>query len=183
VMFAARAKDRQADGVVAADAQRTRSGRKHRSEAALYSAKCVFDAERIDWQIAEIRGTMFHERVHAKDRIPRANNRGLIADAARTEARPRPIRGAAIERNADDGNIQLFSVRDVGQAHESGHAGETRIFESIDRLRMGKAKRAAGLGHRLGILVSEQWGVNAPDTRRTRAGQAAKSPLCIAPSP
>src|SRR3954451_4488594 len=96
VMFADGTKDRKADGVVAADAERARACGKDRSEAALDAAEWVFDAQWIDRQIAEVGGAMLRKRIHAENRIPRANDGRLIAHAARAESRSWPIGSAAI---------------------------------------------------------------------------------------
>lgn len=79
--------------------------------------------------------------------IPGADNRRLGADVARPEARTRAIRCAAIEGNADEGDIQLFGLGNVRQTHEGGNAGEAGVRKGIEGLWMWQAKGAARSCH------------------------------------
>src|SRR5215475_14131075 len=114
-MFADGPQDGETDGVISADAQGTRARCKDRSQAAFDAGKGVFDAERIDRQVAEIRGAMLFKWIDSQHGVPRADDRGLSAHSPRSEARARPIRSAAIERHTDDRDVELFRLRDVRQ--------------------------------------------------------------------
>src|SRR5579859_8191079 len=102
VLFCNGAEDGQADGVIAAHANATHAGVEKRSDSLLDAEKGVFDGERIDGKVAEIGDAMLGEGIHVKDRIPRANDRGLRADISRPKARAGAIRRAAIEGDADE---------------------------------------------------------------------------------
>ena len=136
-MFANRAKNREADGMVAANAQGTRSSRQNRREPAFHAAKRIFDAQRIHREISEVRNAILGERIQTQHRIPGANDRRLIAHTSWAESRAGAIRSSAIKRNTDDRDVQLFGLRNVGQPHEGGDAREPSIFQSVDRLGMG----------------------------------------------
>src|SRR5580704_12764060 len=124
VILRDRAQDRKTDGVIAADAHRARAADKDRRDAPLDAAKRVFDRERIHRQIAEIGDAVLLEGIHLQHWIPGANDRGLYANITRTESRPRAIRRAAVEGNADDSDVEFVGIGDVGQAAKRRDAGE-----------------------------------------------------------
>src|SRR5580704_6897819 len=107
VIFRDGAQDRKTDGVIAADAHRARAADENRRDAALDAAKRVFDREWIHRQIAEIGDAILLEGVHLQHWIPGPDDCGLYANIARAESRPRAIRRATVEGNADDGDVKF----------------------------------------------------------------------------
>jgi hypothetical protein len=147
VLFGNRAKNGQADGMIAADADAAHSGIEKRSNSLLDAAKRVFDGKRIDAEITEVRDAVLGEGIHLEDGIPGTNDCGLRAHVSRPETRTGAIGGAPIERHAHQCDFQLLGLGDVREAHERGDAGEARVPESVGRLRVRETERAAGLGH------------------------------------
>ena len=84
-----------------------------------------------------------------EDGVPRANDCGLDADVTRTEARAGAISRATVERNADEGDFELFGLGDVREAHECWNASEAGILQSVERLGMGQAE-ATGVRRNFG---------------------------------
>jgi hypothetical protein len=147
VFFGYGAEDGETDGMVTADANTASACLENRSNSLLDALEGVFDGERVDGEIAEIGDAIFGEGIYVEDRIPRTDDCGLDADVARTEAWAGAIGGAAVERDADEGEVEFFGLRDVRKAHEGGDAGEAGVPECIERLRMGQVKDATGFGH------------------------------------
>src|SRR4029077_16971707 len=147
VFFCDGTQNREADGMVPAHTNTTHTGIEKRSNSLLNAEKSVFDGKRIHWEVAEIGDAVLLKRIHVKDGIPRANDRGLREDISWPEARAGAIRRAAIERNADESDLQFFGLSDVRQTHESGDAGEAGEGEGVKRLRVRQAKCPAGLRH------------------------------------
>ena len=162
VIFADGAKNRKTDGVVATDTGGARSGNKDRCDSALDAAKGVFDRKRIHRQVAEIGDAIFFKRVELENWIPWTNDRGLNADVARTEARTRAVRSAAVEGDPNDGDFEFFGLRDVRQAAKRGDAGEAGVFEGVYGLGMRELEGALGffLGHEPEMLGVERGEVN-----------------------
>lgn len=147
VFFGDRAENGEADGVIAADTNATDAGCEKRSDSLLDADESVLDGKRIHREIAEIGDAIFGEGIDSKDGVPRTDDGGLRADISRPEARAGTVGGAAIERDADEGYLELGGLGDVRKAHEGGDAGETGKGEGIERLGMWQAKGAAGCGH------------------------------------
>jgi hypothetical protein len=62
----------------------------------------------------------------------------VIADFARTVARARPVGDAAIERHADQRDVETAKVLDVRQPHEGRDAGEARPHHRICEFRIAQ---------------------------------------------
>src|ERR1700730_4981729 len=161
-----RAKEGKADGVIPADADAPHCGVVKSSHSLLDALKGVFDGKRIDAQVAEVRDAVFGKRVHLQNRIPRTNNRGLRAHVAWPETRTGAIGGAAVKRDADQRDFQLFGLGNMRQTHESRDAGEARVGERVGRLGVRQTKGAAGLGHEQASEFPETGEVNAPSRHR-----------------
>ena len=168
VFFRDSAKNRQADGVVAAYAGGAGSGGQDRSDALLDAAEGVFNRERIYGEVAEVGDAIFFEGIQFEDRIPGTDDRGLDSDVARAEARAGSIGCAAVEGHANDGNVEFFGLRDVRETHEGGDTREARVFQGVDGLRMREAVGTSGLlfWHEPGMLGAECGEVNARRRRR-----------------
>ena len=147
VLFCDSAKERKTDGVIAADTNAANTGFVKRRNSLLDAKKGVLDRKWIYGKIAEVGDAIFGKRIYTKYRIPRTNDGGLRADVARSEARAGPVGCAAVEGNTDESDFELVWIGDVGQAHESGDAGETRVRERIKRLRVGQGIGAAWFRH------------------------------------
>ena len=150
VFFRDSAKDREADGVVAAYAGGAGSGGEDRSDALLDAAEGVFDRERIYGEIAEVGDAIFFEGIEFQDRIPGTNDRGLHANVARAEARAGSIGGAAVEGHADDGDVEFFGLRDVREAHEGGDTPVKRAYSRAST-GCGCGRRKARVGFCFGM--------------------------------
>jgi FtsP/CotA-like multicopper oxidase with cupredoxin domain len=161
VLFGYSPQDGQADRVIATNAQAANSGVENGRDSLLDAAKGVFDGKGIDREIAEIGDAELGEGIQLQNGIPGTDDRGLGAHIARTETRTGAIGGAAVKRHADYGDVQLFGLGNVRETQESGDAGEAGVREGIGGLRMRQTKRAAGLRHGAGILVSGSSEVNA----------------------
>ena len=133
--------------MIASYADATRSGFENRCDSLLDTSERVFDRERIYREIAEVGDAIFREGIDVEHRIPGTDNRGLYTDVARAEARAGAVGCASVERDANQGDIQFFGLSNVRKAHEGMDAGEAGEAKSVERLRMGQAKGAAGFGH------------------------------------
>lgn len=147
VLFCDSAKERKADGMIAADTNAANTGFVKRRNSLLDAKKGVLDGKRIYGEIAEVGDAIFGKRIYTKNRIPGTNDGGLGADISRAEARAGPVGCAAVEGNTDESDFELVWIGDVGQAHESGDAGETCVHERIERLRVGQGIGAAWFRH------------------------------------
>jgi hypothetical protein len=145
MIFGDGAQDRKADRVVAANAHRASAGYEDRRDAAFDTAEGIFDRERIDRQVAEIRDAIFLEGIELKDWIPGTNYRRLNANIARAETRAGTICRAAVEGDADDGDVEFIRIGNVGQAAERRDAGEAGVLERVGRLRVRKLELANAL--------------------------------------
>jgi len=145
VLFGDGAKDGETDGVIAAHANAADAGLEKRSDSLLDAEEGVFDGKRVYGKIAEVGYAIFGEGIYVEDGVPGADDGGLDADVARTEARAGAIGGAAVERDADEGDLELFGLWDVREAHEGGDAGEASILQSVEGVGMWQPKLAAGL--------------------------------------
>lgn len=152
VFFGDGAEDGEADGVISTDTDAADTGAKERSQAFFDADEGVFDGERIDREVTEIGDAVFRKGLHSQDGIPGSDDGGLDADVTRAEARAGSVGGAAVERNADQGDVEFIGLRDMGQAHEGGDAGETSVAEGVERLRMRQVK---GAGIRFGVRHAE----------------------------
>jgi len=154
VFFGESAEDGEADGVITANAGGAGSAGEDRSDSLLDTTERVFDGKRIDGEIPEVGDAIFFERIEFQHGIPRANDGGLHANVARAETGAGSIGGAAVERHADDGDVELFRLRDVREAHEGGDAGEAGVLERVNGLRMREAESTGGFlfSHERGIL-------------------------------
>jgi hypothetical protein len=119
------AENRQGDQVIAADGQRHGRAPANVREMRLDRSQAVFDAERVDRCIAAIADPQDIEWRHPRHVMDASDEARLIANLAWTMARPCPVRGAAVEGNADKRNIHLLRLR-KGQPHEAAGAGEAR---------------------------------------------------------
>jgi len=115
VFLCHRAQDWQANGMITANANAAHARLQKRGNASLDAAEGVLNRKRIHRKIAEIGGAVFGEGIHVQHGIPRPDDRRLSAYVARAEARPGPISGSPIERHANQGNLQLFGLRNMGQ--------------------------------------------------------------------
>lgn len=147
VLFCDSAKERKTDGVIAADTNAANTGFVKRRNSLLDAKKGVLDGKWIHGEIAEVGDAIFGKRIYTKNRIPGTNDGGLRADIAGAEARAWPVGSAAIKGDANESDFERVWIGDVGQAHESGDAGETRVRECIKRLRMGQGIDAAWFRH------------------------------------
>jgi hypothetical protein len=64
------------------------------------------------------------------------HHRGLVAHLPRRMARARAIGGAAIPRNADEPNVDIFRLVQwhMGQPHEGGDSAKARHHKTGSRL-------------------------------------------------
>ena len=133
--------------MIAANADAACAGFEDWSDSLLDALEGVFDGERIDGEVAEVGDAIFREGIYVEDGIPRADDGGLNANVAGTEARAGTISGAAVEGDSDERNVEFFGLSDVRKAHEGGDAGEAGVAEGVEGLRMGQVEGAAGFGH------------------------------------
>src|SRR5258708_32538982 len=118
VFLCHRAQNWQADGMITANANAAHGGLQKSGNASLDTAEGVLNRKRIHRKITEIGGAVFGEGIYMQHGIPRPDYRRLSAYVARAEARPRPISGSPIKRHANQSNLQLFGLRNMGQPHE-----------------------------------------------------------------
>src|SRR5499427_6626058 len=64
-------------------------------------------------------------------RVPRPDERGLVAHVPGAEARPRAIRAAAVEGDPDQCHVETGGRGDVGQPHEGRGLGEAWRGEAV----------------------------------------------------
>lgn len=150
MLFGDGTENREADGMIAADAHATHTCLEKRSDSLLDAEKRVLDGKRIHGEIAKIGDAMFGKWIDMQHRVPRTDDRGLDANITRAEARAGAIGCAAVERNADDGDIEFGGLGKVRQAHKGGDAREAGETESVEGLGMGQAKGAARLRGNVG---------------------------------
>src|SRR2546422_7886548 len=143
-----RAQNRQADRVISSHANTAYPHLQKRGNSPLDAAEGVLYRKRIYRKIAEIGGAVFGEGIYVQYGIPRPDDRRLSAYVARAEARPRTISGSTIEWHANQSNIQLFRLHNMGQAHERWDARKPRITQRVGRLGMGQLELPPGWRHR-----------------------------------
>ncbi len=143
-----RAQDWQADGVISSHANAAHSGLQKGRDSPLNSAEGIFNREGIHRKIAEIGDAVPGEGIYVQLRIPRPDYRRLSANVAWAEARPWAISGSAIERHADQGNVQLFRLGNMRQAHERSNARKPGISQRVGRFGMGQLELPPGRRHR-----------------------------------
>lgn len=103
----------------------------------------------------------------------------MDADVAGTESRAGAVGCSAVEWNADDRDVELFGLGDIGEAAKRGDAAEARVFEGVDGLRMRKAELADALefllGHEAEMLGAALRQVNRASQARQRDNAEAPS--------
>ena len=82
---------------------------------------CVIDAEAV-------------ERCGPGRHVVRTNEHRFAANTPRAESRARPIRGADVERHADNGDVEITRVGVTRQPHEGGDATEAGHVVSAEWL-------------------------------------------------
>src|SRR6266436_1286741 len=147
MLFAHRAQDREADGMISSYANAAHTGSEERINSLLDPAKGVLDGKRIHRKVSEVRDTVLGKGVHIQHRIPGPNDCRLNADVSWAEAWTRAVGGATVEWHAYQRDLQFLGLSDVREAHERGYARETGVLEGVNRLGMRRTILPAGLSH------------------------------------
>jgi hypothetical protein len=120
-----------------------------------------FERSRIfEGAIAVVHDREVRERINAERvlRIAVEDRRGA-PDRLRPEARPGPVRGGGIERNAPDHRVDAVKVAAVAAAHERQHAAIGRLLgAAAQRPENGivGGRKAGGFGfHAWNLMVAE----------------------------
>src|SRR5262249_6670500 len=122
----------QQDGMIASDAQCPRAVIKNFVQLPRDPLVGVVERKRVDGQVSVIANAPLRKRIHIEHRVPGPDHAALCPYMARSEARPRAVRRAAIKGNSNQGNIEFLRARNMRQAHEGCDARKTGINESID---------------------------------------------------
>src|SRR5438094_563538 len=138
-----RSQDRERDRVVAADAHRRRAGLHDGVDPPLDGLERPLDGDRHHVDVAAVRHAQPLERMDLEHRVPRTDQRRLLAHGARTEARARAIRGAAVVRHPEQGDVQAGGVGRRGQQHEGRDLPEARRLERVARPRQAHGTQSA----------------------------------------
>jgi len=134
--------DRQGHEMVAAGSERDHAGAVDRLEKGLDPLQGIVEVDRVAGDVAEIGAVGQLEGRNAERVVHVAHHRRHVADLARTMARAGPVGGAAVPGHADQADLDLVELGDVGQAHEGRDAREAGHDVARDRL-----ERARPIGH------------------------------------
>src|SRR5881397_1784497 len=126
-----RAQDGQRDRVVAAHAHRCRTGLHDGVDPPLDRLERPLDRDRHHVHVAAVGHAQPLERMHLQHRVPRPDERRLLAHGARAEARARAVRGAAVVRHAEQRDIQPGKIGGRGQEHERRDLPEARRLKRV----------------------------------------------------
>ena len=177
---AERPQDRVGDDVVAADRERRDAALVEVADHRLDPAQRVGDVDRVDRHVADIRAGAERIRRDMRAVIDEPHQRGGLAHLARPEAGAGPVGGGAVERDADERDVDLarrLGRLEIGQPHEGRDAGEARHHHAGQGLVGLDAPRAVG-----GILRSGHEIVRAPaispqSRQSVHGGEDALDPL------
>ena len=94
----------------------------------------------------------------------------LVPDLARTHPRARPVRGAMVHRNADEGHIQPLGPHLRGQAHHGRRAAKAGHVIATQGL-IERAHSAASCRAKIPIVPAKSWAATkAPCPSMSRSG-------------
>ena len=131
-----RAEQRRRDRVVAPD----RAGASIRQDVVrggLDLRDRLADVEQVAADVAGVRDLLGRERVDVQARMVGAEEAGGAADRLRSEAR-RAVGHAAVERDAEDGDVadvDVLAAREAGERRGSGEPGHDERIGGPDRRR------------------------------------------------
>ena len=103
-----------------------RAPARNRADARLDGVVAFLDAHRRRVDVADVGDVQAIERRDFLKVAVRPNQRRLRANLARAQPRAGPVRGAAVERHADDRDVEAARILDVRQPHERRRLREPR---------------------------------------------------------
>src|SRR5262245_44644567 len=124
-----RAQDRQRDRMVATDDNRAGTGVGNRGDSRLDGVVAFLDADRRRVDVADVGDVQAIEWGDLLKVAVTADPRRLAANLARAQPGARPVRGAAVVRHADDGDVESAWILDMRQPHERRRLREPRRLE------------------------------------------------------
>jgi hypothetical protein len=130
------AQDRQRREMVAAGAERHHALGVNAGEEPLDPGEAVGQVDRIARRVADIGDPRQLVGGDPADMVDLADEARHVADLARPMARPGAVGGAAIPRHADQRDVELSEVGDVGQPHKGRNRAVARRHQRVDRLRV-----------------------------------------------
>ena len=120
----------QRDRVVAAERDQAAPGAEQLARGGLDLLHRLRDRERIAGDVAGV-DDLVPERLGVELRVVRAQQPRALPDRLGPEPRARPVRDAAVERDAEHGHREPVDLVDSGQARERRRAGEPRHAQRI----------------------------------------------------
>ena len=127
------AHDRQRDQMVAAGRQRHRAGPVQCGEEALDAPDRVVQVDRVDRGVAAIGDPANLVGADVERVVGAPDQARHVADFTRAVAGAGAVGGAAVPRHADQRDVHVREVGDVGQPHEGRHGAEARHVHAADR--------------------------------------------------
>ena len=112
------AEDRQRDQMIAADRERRGAGGMNLGEELLDPLQAVHQVDGIDRRVAQIGDAAELIGRDPADMVDLADEARHVPHFARPVAGAGPVGGAAVPGHADEGDVELGRVGDMGQAHE-----------------------------------------------------------------
>src|SRR5215470_6492180 len=101
---------RVGDGMVAADRQQVRGPGQQPGRGRLDLVDRLLNVERVARDVARVRDLLGAERRYPQAGMPRAQQPGTLPDRGRPEPGTRAVRGPAVERDADNGNVAALDL-------------------------------------------------------------------------
>src|SRR5262245_53318163 len=115
--------------MVAADDNRAGAGVGNRADPRLDGVVAFLDADRRRVDVADVGNVQAIEWGDLLEVAVTADQRRLAANLARAQPRAGPVRGAAVVRHADNGDVEPARILDMRQPHERRRLGEPRRRE------------------------------------------------------
>jgi hypothetical protein len=135
------AEDRQCHQMIPTHGQRHCAGGMNLGEKRLDPPEAIQKIDGVDRGIAQIGDAAKPIRRDPADMVNLADEARHVAHFARAMAGTRPIGRAAVPGDADQGDIELRGIGNMGQTHEGGNRAKPGYQRCVDRL-------GIGIGHR-----------------------------------
>ena len=109
----------------------------------------LLDVERVARDVAGVGDLLRGERAHVEPRVVGAQQPRRVTNRVRPEACSRPVRDAAVEGHADDGDVAAVHLVPSRQPREGRRSGEPRDLQRVDRTDRHRlvGRRILGLAH------------------------------------
>ena len=164
-----RARARPGDGVVAAEDDRDRAGRRDLTDLAVDHRVAALPVRRDDVRVAGVDDRQLLERADVElERVEAARGVLRLADRPWAEPRPRPVRDHVIERRPNDRDVDAaaLELRRIGHPRQVGERRGPDVARQVEvAVHLELAVPAPLLGEATGSSVDVAEGRMAPGLR------------------